>query len=112
MAKRVLKTSRFKTVARRRQADLRRRKPTPGEIARKRRNAVRRYRHLKEVMPTEDEAARQAARECKTSSSTIRRWDLLHRQGGLKALIPQSKRPHTIHYRTPLWVQGLVVYAY
>jgi len=116
MAKRVSKTSRYKTVARRRQADLRQRKrkqeprqPTLGEIARKRRNAVRRYRHLKQVMPTEDEAARQAAREYETSPSTIRRWDLLHRREGLKGLIPQSKRPHTIHYHIPLWVQGLVV---
>ena len=116
MTKRVPKTSRFKTVARRRQADLRRRKrkreprkPTPGEIAKKRRSAVRRYRHLKEVLPTENDAAKQAAREYDTSPSTLHRWDLLHRQGGLKTLIPKSKRPHTIHYRTPLWVRGLIV---
>jgi transposase InsO family protein len=64
---------------------------------------------LKEVLPTENEAAKQAAQEYDTSASTLRRWDLLHRQGGLKALIPKSKRPHTIHHRTPLWVQGLVV---
>jgi transposase InsO family protein len=70
---------------------------------------VRRYRHLKQVLPTEREAAAQAAREHKTSPSTLRRWDLLHRRGGLKALIPKSKRPHTIHYRIPLWVRGLIV---
>jgi len=116
MAKRVPKTSRFKTVARRRRADLKRRKrkreprkPTLGQIARKRRSAARRYRHLKQVMPTEREAAEQAAREYDVSPPTIRRWDLLHRRGGLKALIPRSKRPHTIHYHIPLWVKGLVV---
>lgn len=116
MAKRVPKTSRFKTVARRRRADLKRRKrkreprkPTPGQIARKRRSAARRYRHLKQVRPTEREAAEQAAREYDVSPTTIRRWDLLHRRGGLKALIPRSKRPHTIHYHIPLWVKGLVV---
>lgn len=116
MAERVPKTTRFKTEAARRQADLerrkRRRKPrqsTPVGAAKARRRAVRRYRHLKQMLPTEREAAAQAAREHNTSPSTLRRWDLLHRRGGLKALIPQSKRPHTIHYQVPLWVQGLVV---
>lgn len=116
MAERVPKTTRFKTVAARRQADLERRKrrreprkPTPLEVAKARRQAVRRYRHLKQVLPTEQEAAEQAAREHNTKPSTLRRWDYLHRHGGLKALIPKSKRPHTIHYRITLWVHGLVV---
>jgi transposase InsO family protein len=70
---------------------------------------VRRYQHLKAVLPTEQEAAVQAAGEHGTSPSTLRRWDQCHRQGGLKALRPQSKRPQTIHYHLPLWVKGLVV---
>ena len=117
MAERVPKTTRFKTVAARRRADLERRKrqrelrkPTPLEVAKARRRAVRRYRHLKQILPTEQEAAEQASREHDTKPSTLRRWDHLHgRQGGLKALIPKSKRPKTIHYRTPLWVHGVVV---
>jgi len=116
MAERVSKTTRAKTEAARRQADLERAKqrreqrpPTPGEVAKARRQAVRRYRHLKGVMASEREAAEQAAREHQTSPSTLRRWDYLHRHGGLKALLPQSKRPKTIHYHIPLWVQGLVV---
>jgi len=116
MAERVPKTTRFKTVAARRRADLERRKrqraprkPTPLEVAKARRRAVRRYQNLKKILPTEREAAEQAAREHHTTASTLRRWDSLHRQGGLKALLPQSKRPQTIHYQIPLWVKGLVV---
>jgi transposase InsO family protein len=115
-AKRKAKTTRFQTEARRRQADLKRRKRQqrprkvrPLKVTKDRRRAVRRYRHLKEVLPTEQESAEQAARQYKTSPSTLRRWDKLHRQGGLKALQPQSKRPQTIHYHIPLWVKGLVV---
>ena len=115
-AKRKAKTTRFQTEARRRQADLewrkrqqQPRKPRPLTVAKARRQAVRRYRHLKEVSPTEREAAEQAAREHGTSASTLRRWDKLHRQGGLKALLPQSKRPKTVHHYIPLWVKGLVV---
>lgn len=115
MAQRKAKTSRAKTVAARREADLerrrrrrRRRKPSPVEVAKARRQAVRRYRHLKTVLPTEREAAEQAAREHDVSPSTIRRWDLSHRRQGLAGLIPKSKRPKTIHRHTPLWVRGLV----
>ncbi|MCP4536694.1 MAG: helix-turn-helix domain-containing protein [Chloroflexi bacterium] len=100
MAKRVPKTSRFKTLAARRQADLERNKQrreshkaTPREVAVVRRQAVSDYRHLKQVMPTE----REAAWKHKTSPSTLRRWDSLYRTGGLKALVPKSKRPKTIH---------------
>ena len=78
-------------------------------MAKARRRAVRRYRHLKQVLPTEQEAAEQAAQEHNTKPSTLRRWDYLHRSGGLKALIPKLKRPKTIHYQILLWVQGLVV---
>ncbi len=113
--KRKAKTTRFQTEARRRQADLEWRKrqqqsgkARPLAVAKTRRQAVRRYRHLKEVSSTEREAAKQAAREYGTSPSTLRRWDKLHRQGGLKALLPQSKRPKTIHPHLPLWVKGLV----
>ncbi len=115
-AKRKAKTTRFQSEARRRQADLdwRKRKqqprpPRPRSVAKARRQAVRRYRHLKQVSSTEREAAEQAAREYGTSPSTLRRWDKLHRQGGLKALLPQSKRPKTIRQIIPLWVKGLVV---
>jgi transposase InsO family protein len=116
MAERVPKTTRFKTEAARRRADLERRKrqraprkPTPLEVAKARRRAVRRYQNLKKILPTEQEAAEQAARESHTTASTLRRWDYLHRQGGLKALLPKSKLPQTIHYQIPLWVKGLVV---
>lgn len=116
MAKRVPKTSRAKTEASRRQADLRRRKrqraprkPTPLEVAKARRRAVRRYRHLKQVLPTEREAAERAAREHSTTASTLRRWDRLHRHRGLKALLPKSKGPKTIRYQIPMWVKGVVV---
>ena len=115
-AKRKAKTTRFQTEAHRRQADLEWRKrqqqpgkPRPLAVAKARRQVVRRYRHLKEVSPTEREAAEQAAREHGISPSTLHRWDKLHRQGGLKALLPQSKRPKTIQRYTPLWVKGLVV---
>ncbi len=114
--KRKAKTTRFQTEARRRQADLERRKrqqqprtPRPLAVAKARRRAVRRYRHLKEVSSTEREAAEQVAREYKVSPSTLRRWNKVHREGGLKALCPQSKRPKTIHTHIPLWVKGLVV---
>ncbi|MCP4536653.1 MAG: helix-turn-helix domain-containing protein, partial [Chloroflexi bacterium] len=116
MAKRVPKTSRFKTLAARRQADLERskqrresHKATPREVAVERRQAVSDYRHLKQVMPTEREAAEEAAWKHKTSPSTLRRWDRLYRTGGLKALVPKSKRPKTIHWQIPLHIQGLVV---
>lgn len=115
-AKRKAKTTRFQTEAHRRQADLQRRKrqqqPRKArslEVAKARRRTVRRYRHLKEVLSTERDAAQQAAREHETSLSTLRRWDKLHRQGGLKALRPQSKQPKTIHDHLPAWVKGLVV---
>lgn len=99
VAKRAPKTTRFKIEAARRRVKLerrkRRRRPrelTPIGIAKERRRAVHRYRSLNRILSTEQEAAVRAAREHNTSPNTLRRWNTLHRRGGLRALTPKLGR--------------------
>jgi len=77
--------------------------------AKRRKKAVKYYRSLKQSGYTERQAAQQAAEKFQTSLSSIRRWEKLDREWGYRALMDESRRPHTIHFQISLEVKLLVV---
>jgi len=79
-----------------------------GRTVRKRFKAVRYYRHWRERF-SEREAALRAAQKHGVSTGTIRRWDRLHRKGGLEALLPKRPGPANEPFIISLQVQFLVV---
>lgn len=79
-----------------------------GQMVRKRFKAVRYYRHWRERF-SEGEAALRAAQKHGVSTGTIRRWDRLHREGGLEALLPRKPGPANEPFIISLEIQFLVV---
>lgn len=97
-------------LRRKRRKKLRRQglKEPQGRTVRKRFKAVRYYRHWRERF-SEREAALRAAQKHGVSIGTIRRWDRLHRKGGLEALLPKRPGPANEPFIISLQVQFLVV---
>lgn len=83
-------------------------KETLGRTVRKRYKVVRYYRHWRQRFP-EGEAALRAAQKHVVSVGTIRRWDRLHRKGGLAALLPKKPGPANAPFVISLETQFLVV---
>ena len=79
-----------------------------GRTVRKRFKAVRYYRHWRERF-SEREAALRAAQQYGVSTGTIRRWDRLHREGGLESLLPKRPGPANEPFIISLEIQFLVV---
>jgi transposase InsO family protein len=79
-----------------------------GQTVRKRFKAVRYYRHWRERF-SEEEAVHHAAQKHGVSTGTIRRWDRLHRTGGLDALLPKKPGPANPPFIISLETQFLVV---
>jgi len=77
--------------------------------AKRRKKAVNYYRSLERAGHTERQAAQQTAEKFQTSLSSIRRWEKLNRERGFRALMDESRRPHTIHFQISLEVKLLVV---
>ena len=75
---------------------------------RRRFKAVRYYHHWRQRFP-EQEAALRAAQTYGVSTGTIRRWDRLHREGGLEALLPTKPGPTNVPFTISLETQFLVV---
>jgi transposase InsO family protein len=119
------KVSKFQTYAARRQADRnqrhRRRERT---VQRQRRQqhfkfrvkvvrTYQRYRHqLTERQAAERTLAQwqpHAADDFPLSLSSIRQWHRIASREGMAALRPRSTRPHTIHYRVPDRLVGLIL---
>ena len=78
------------------------------QTVRKRFRAVRYYRHWRERF-SEREVAFRAAQKHGVSTGTIRRWDRLHREGGLAALLPKRPGPANEPFIISLETQFLVV---
>ena len=88
--------------------DRKERRKTERRVYRLRVRAVRFYRKLlgqvSEKRAIELTLARYEPRESwhqPLSAGTIRRWNRLARNEGMRALYPQSTRPKTIHYQVP-----------
>jgi transposase InsO family protein len=79
-----------------------------GRTVRKRFKAVKYYRHWRERF-SEEEAVLRAAQKHGASIGTIRRWDRLHRNGGLEALLPRKPGPANEAFIISLEIQFLVV---
>jgi len=79
-----------------------------GRTVRKRFKAVRYFCHWRQRF-SEGEAALRAAQKFGVSTGTIRRWDRLHREGGLEALLPRKPGPTTEPFIISLEIQFLVV---
>jgi len=79
-----------------------------GRTVRKRFKAVRYYRHWRKRFP-EREAALRAAQKHGVSKETIRRWDRLHRKGGLESLLPKKPGPANVPFIISLETQFLIV---
>ena len=117
--KRKARNSRRRTEMRKRQQDKMRRKrrkrlrrqglrESLGRTVRKRFKAVKYYRHWRQRF-SEQEAALRAAQKHRVSVGTIRRWDRLHREGGLEALLPKKPGPVNVPFIITLETQFLVV---
>jgi len=79
-----------------------------GRTVRKRFKAVRYYCHWRKRFP-EREAALRAAQKHGVSKETIRRWDRLHRKGGLESLLPKKPGPANVPFIVSLETQFLIV---
>ena len=79
-----------------------------GRTVRKRFKAVRYYRHWRQRF-SEQEAALRAGQKHGVSAGTIRRWERLHRKGGLEALLPKKPGPANAPFIIALDIQLLVV---
>jgi len=79
------------------------------DSAKRRKKAVKYYCALKRTGMRERQAAHQAAEKFRTGLSSIRRWEKLNREHGYRALMDESRRPHTINFKISLEVKLLVV---
>jgi len=122
--RRKSKVSKAQTIGARRQADRARRAQRRAGAARKhelrrqykfRVKVVRLYRKLREQVPEKRAIELTLARYQPTRpddfplcASSIRQWHRLAAKEGIGALCPKSTRPHTIHYRVPEVVVGVI----
>lgn len=79
------------------------------DAAKRRKKAIEYYRALKRIGLKERQAAQRAAEKFRTSLSSIRRWEKLHRERGFRALMDESRRPNTINFQISSEVKLLVV---
>jgi len=115
-SKRKPKNSRRQTVARRRHADLQKRRQKRFEKRRhliaevkRRRRIVRHYQAQRRAGLSEAEAATGTATWFDSSVATVRRYAKAYAEGGLPALQPATAGPITRAPQIPLACQMLVV---
>ena len=79
------------------------------DAAKRRLKAVKYYRALRKTGMKERQVAQKSAEKFQTSFSSIRRWEKLYLKRGFRALMDESRRPHTINFQISLEVKLLVV---